>query len=329
MQGITRLLLARWVRAAVLLGPLTLHAAMVSIDLPRMATVRGDKVLLGQIAHLTSQDLDTMRRLTMLPLGSIAHQVEGIQLDRTRLARWIRSQTGLRDDDIEWKGEASTYISYARTRLAPQVLIDTAQAALSEWLAQRTERFDIRPVSSAPALAIPDDTTRLLVKPIRHERPHARMHVTVDVISSQGLVRTVTLTFQVTAHVKGLVAGQDLAAGSQTAALLEERDIEVTALAPHAAPLPAAQAANAAALQLKRGLKAGELIQARDLEPVPAVQRGDWITLRLAQGDIQMESRAEALQSGQPGQNIRVKPTGSERSMLARVTGRNMAEVSR
>lgn len=329
MQGITRLPLTNWARATVLLGPLTLHAAVVSIDLPRTATVRDDTVRLGQIAHLTSQDLDTMRRLTMLPLGSIAHQAEGIQLDRTRLARWIRSQTGLRDDDIEWKGEASTHISYARARLEPQVLIDKAQAALSEWLTQRTERFDIRPVSHVPTLVIPDDTTRLLVKPIRHERPHPRMHVMVDVINSQGLVRTVTLSFQVTAHVKGLVAGQDMAAGSQTAALLEERDIEITSLAPHATPLPVAQTVNAAALQLKRGLKAGELIHARDLEPVPAVRRGDWITLRLTHGDIQMESRAEALQSGQPGQNIRVKPTGSERSMLVRITGRNLAEVSR
>jgi flagella basal body P-ring formation protein FlgA len=329
MQGITRLPLASWARAAILLGPLTLHAAVVSIDMPRTATVRGETVRLGQVAHLTSQDLDTMRRLTMLPLGSIAHQAEGIQLDRARLARWIRSQTGLRDHDIEWKGEASTHISYAQTRLEPQLLIDTAQAALSEWLTQRTERFHIRPVSSVPILALSDDTTRLLVKPIRHERPHTRMHVMVDVINSQGVVRTVTLAFQVTAHVKGLVAGQDMAARSQAAALLEERDIEVTALAPHASPLPAAQAASVAALQLKRSVKAGEFIQTRDLEPVPAVQRGDWITLYLVQGDIRMQSRAEALQSGQPGQNIRVKPTGAEQSMLARVTGRNMAEVSR
>lgn len=327
MQGIARLRLVRWVRAVILLGPLTLHAAVVSIDLPRAVTVRGDTVRLGQIAHLSSQDLDTMRRLTMLPLGSITHQIEGIQLDRTRLARWIRSQTGLRDTDIEWKGETSTHISQARTQLEPQILIDTAHAALAEWLAQRTERFDIRPVSPRPTLTIPDDAVRLLVRPIRQDRPYARMLVVVDVIGSQGLVRTVTLAFQVSAHVKGLVAGQDVAAGSQATSLLEERDIEITSLAPHAVPLAASQAPATALLQLKRGLKAGEPVQARDFEPVPAVQRGDWITLRLNNGDILMESRAEALQSGQPGQNIRVKPNGSERSILARVTGKNMAEV--
>lgn len=329
MRRIDCISVLTWAWLGVALGPFSLHAAVVSIDLPRTATVRSEKVSLGQIAILTSQHLPTMRRLNSLPLGSIAHQPEGVQLDRERLARWVRSQTGLRDRDIEWKGEVSTRVSYVRTRLEPQLLVDAAQATLSEWLIQRTERFEVRPASRVAALDITDDATRLLVKPIRHERPHARMHVMVDVISSQGLVRTVTVPFHVTAQVRGLVAAQDMAAGTQAGSQLLERDIEVTSLAPHEAPLPASQAESAAALQLKRELRAGELVQLRDVGPAPAVQRGEWITLLLSAGDVRVESRAEALQTGQPGQNIRVKPSGSTTSIVARITGKNVAEVAR
>lgn len=313
----------------VLLQPIVLHAAMVSIDLPPMAMVDTPTVRLGQVARLTSHDLDLMRHLVALPLGSVAHRPEGTQLDRSSLARWIRSQTGLRDDQIEWSGEATTRIAIATTRLAPQMLIDTAQAALTQWLAQRAERFEVSPASELSALTIQGESARLIVRPIHHDRPHARMHVMLDVIGSSGQIRTVTVSFTVSAHVRGLVAGQDLASGSSPGSLLEEREIEVTSLHPHTQPLPVSRSGSTNQLRLRRGLHAGEIVKAKDLEPTPAVQRGDWIVLRLTNGDIAMEGRAEALQNGQLGQSVRVKLAGAERSILARVTGAGIAEVSK
>jgi flagella basal body P-ring formation protein FlgA len=153
------------------------------------------------------------------------------------------------------------------------------------------------------------------------------MQVLVDVMGNNGLIRTVPVSFDVTAHIKGLVAEKNIDAGSNPFALLEEREIEVTALNPSARPVAGQLPQSTANLRLRRGLQAGEVVKTTDLEPVPAVQRGDWITLRMTNGDIAMEGRAEVLQDGQLGQSVRVKLTGAERSILARVTGAGIVEI--
>lgn len=332
LLGMLRFLQGAPFRRAVLVGlwcPAAAFAGLASIKLPATAVVDGPDVRLGQIAQLSSTDLDLVRRLIELPLGSVPLTRDGTVLHRKNLSRWVRSQVGLHDAQIDWGGEDATRITVASSRLAPKTLVDTAQEALSNWLAQRSERFEVQLVSDVAGLNILGDAVRLLVRPLQYERALPRMQVVVDVVGASGVVRSVPVTFKVTAYIKGLVAGENMAPGSSAASYLREQEVEVTAQ--HLKPVSAKEShtQDATSLRLRRGLRAGEVVAARDLEPVPAVQRGEWVTVRLVNGDVSMESRVEAQHDAQIGQTVRVKLVGAERSVLARVTGVGLVEVSR
>jgi flagella basal body P-ring formation protein FlgA len=254
---------------------------------------------------------------------------DDVVLDRASLARWVRSQTGLRDDQIEWNGEAATRITVAGNRIPSKALVDTAQSALALWLGSRSERFEVRPVSGLSDIIIAGAPVRLVAKPLHYDRPVHRMQVWVDLLGTTGVVRSVPVSFEVTAYVKAAVADRDVAIGSTVASVLTEREVDVTTLT--AAPRSSSDilAQGASTLRLRRGLRAGDVVTAFDLEPVPAIQRGDWVTLRLVNGNVSMESRVEALQDAQVGQSVRVKLNGAERSVLARVTGTGLVEIAR
>ena len=329
MRRPIRLLTFIGVLASAMFGPAPALATVASIDLPAAVVVNEPSVLLGQIARLTSTDLTLVRRLTALPLGSMPATSDGVLLDRASLARWVRSQTGLRDDQIEWNGEAATRITVAANRISSKALLETAQSALAQWLVSRSERFEVRPVSGVSDIVIAGGPVRLVAKPLHYDRPVHRMQVWVDLLGATGVVRSVPVSFEVTAYAKAAVAQRDAAIGSTVASVLTEREVEVTALS--AAPRSSRDivAQGASTLRLRRGLRAGDVVTAFDLEPVPAVQRGDWVTLRLVNGSVSMESRVEALQDAQVGQSVRVKLTGAERSVLARVTGTGLVEIAR
>jgi hypothetical protein len=62
-------------------------------------------------------------------------------------------------------------------------------------------------------------------------------------------------------------------------------------------------------------------------ETVPAVVRGEWVTLLEHNGGIELESRAEALQDAQLGQPVRVRSAGASGSVVARVLARGRVEM--
>jgi hypothetical protein len=60
----------------------------------------------------------------------------------------------------------------------------------------------------------------------------------------------------------------------------------------------------------------------------PAVARGEWVTLAVSTGGIQLETRAEALQDARTGQPVRVRTQAGGGSIVARVVAPGRVEVT-
>ena len=59
--------------------------------------------------------------------------------------------------------------------------------------------------------------------------------------------------------------------------------------------------------QASRDLKPAEVMTARLVEAVPMVRSGEFVTVTLTQGSVQIKTVARAMESGAFGQSIRVK----------------------
>ncbi|MDB5750683.1 MAG: flagella basal body P-ring formation protein FlgA, partial [Ramlibacter sp.] len=72
-----------------------------------------------------------------------------------------------------------------------------------------------------------------------------------------------------------------------------------------------------------------EGLRHEDVEPLLAVARGEWASLRSGAGAVHTEARVRVLQDGRVGDNVRVRPSAAAASLVARVTGTGQLEVAR
>ena len=75
-----------------------------------------------------------------------------------------------------------------------------------------------------------------------------------------------------------------------------------------------------------RAVRAGEAIRMSDLRQATLVRRGDLVVMTVgAPGTFQISVKAEALQDGKMGEQIRLRNTESGRTLSAIVTGKGQA----
>ncbi len=78
--------------------------------------------------------------------------------------------------------------------------------------------------------------------------------------------------------------------------------------------------------ELVRAVRAGEAIRMSDLRQATLVRRGDLVVMTVgAPGTFQISVKAEALQDGKMGEQIRLRNTESGRTLSAIVTGKGQA----
>ena len=297
--------------------------ALVRIELAPGTRVARPEVTLGEIASLSSENLDVLKRLMALPLGPAPRVGEPARLSRADLMRWIRARTGIEAGQVAWEGSETTQLYRASGDIPASQLVATAGDALRAWLGERSARALITPDASVRDVAAPFGQSMLKVRPIPAQAPLARrMLVWVDLWVEGNFVRSIPVGFEVQAFGPAYVAAQDLPAGSRVEApALAVREID---LAGRAAPLQSAPEGQ----QLRNALPAGQVLTAKDVQPQAAVTRGDWVALRLRSGGIELESRVEALQGGRVGQLVSVKPGNASAPILARVVGPGQVEVT-
>lgn len=80
--------------------------------------------------------------------------------------------------------------------------------------------------------------------------------------------------------------------------------------------------------QASRDIKAGMVLTAKLVDPVPLVRVGQLITVTLSQGNIQIKTVARALEGGAYGQTIRVKNEMTKEVFQVVVTGPQTASIS-
>ena len=298
-------------------------AAPVCIELRSEVAVPRAQVTLDDVAIVTTEDLPTLERLVVLPLGTVPW-VGSAHLRRAALARWISTRTGLRPGQIAWRGSHEVSIRMASQQVAGDDIARRAEVALRSAAARERFRAEIV-LREAPAdVIVPAGQAALRVRAISRAALLARsVTVWVDAWVDGRFARTVPVAFGLDAFAPGYVAGRLQRAGEALdASVAEAREVEW-----RGRDVLPASAGSLEGMRLRLPVEAGTVLTRAHLEPVPLVARGGSATLRVSQGLVQLESRVEVLQDGWAGQVVPVKVPGARAAIRAKVTGPATVEV--
>jgi len=305
---------------------------------PHVEATRAD-VVLGDVADLASPDLALLRRAMAVPLGRAPWAGQTVSLDAERTWQWLRRQTGLRADQVEWSGASTTEITTASREVSGESLVNLATAALQQHLASTVSRLglahpriEVQAVSMPVGVSLPVDAGRFEVRPIGTAAISKNMLVWVDAFAGRRFVRTVGVRFAVQVFARVPTAASRLEGGTPLQPeMFVEREVDVAELRGFGSPaaFAADSAMTSGSFRLRRTMESGEVITPAAVQKVPAVARGEVATLTARMGAIALESRVEVLQDGQVGQTIRVKQTNGTGEVLARVSGPGQLDMQR
>jgi flagellar basal body P-ring formation protein FlgA len=262
-----------------------------------------------------------------VPLGQAPRAGTSIAISRETLMRWVGARLGPADDTrVTWRGAVEVTVRSVTHELSGFSIEQTARASLTEWLKQRASRFSAEAIVAPRDLLIPPGQAQLRVRPLPSgDLIAARQRVWVDAFVDGEFVRAVPVDFSVAAYRPAWVAPQGLARGVPVAAQsLERREIDVAAVGRKILP---AELPSLGDLRSRRAVAPGVAVESMDIEPVPAVTRGEQVTVLARSGDMELEARAEALQDGQVGQTVRVRTASGTAPVVAQVVSAGRVRV--
>jgi flagella basal body P-ring formation protein FlgA len=187
-------------RIAVALAVVALPSLAVTprarIELLPQARVPAGTVVLGQVAHLHSDDLDLLRTLVHLPVGRAPRAGEAAVLQKEALAAWIRRQAGLSPAALGWQGASETSVLRAGRVVAGGEIADAALRALRGWIDERGARAEVALRAPVRDLDVPEGEVRLQARLPEGAAPRARMVVWVDVWSADTHLRALPVSVE-------------------------------------------------------------------------------------------------------------------------------------
>lgn len=81
-------------------------------------------------------------------------------------------------------------------------------------------------------------------------------------------------------------------------------------------------------MRFRRNLSAGSIVTLAGIEPIPAVNHGDVVTILFSSGGLTLQTTGAALQDGARGETIKVRRSDSRKILKATVTGPGTVSLS-
>jgi flagella basal body P-ring formation protein FlgA len=298
--------------------------ARVQLELLPEVAVSTSRLRLGDVARVAGDDREQVHAAAAMNLGSGPRVGEVLRLERAQIERWLQRAVG-RPGVYEWTGASAVRVERASQWVPADEVCRAAQSALTDWLGTSRGSAQVSPDCGDVAWAVPPGRVELKPHAIAEGQPVARrMQLPVDIWTDGAFARSVPVTMRVRWVGRAWVARRDVRAQQRLDDdVLDLKETELAGLP--AAPLAADQPTSG--LRLRRPLLAGQVLTAAHVEPELSVSRGQRVRLLSRSGAITLETTAEALQDGHPGQQVLVRVPSASAPVSAWVIGLNQVEL--
>lgn len=333
--------------------------AGATLELRSEATIVGEEVFLRQVCRWTQQDQSVLAPLGDMVLARIGPGAPFRSITLEEIKTTLRD-AGVNIAALNFVGAAACTVNRSDVEY-------DERTALSQWIAakeattQPAESIDPAPASAIEAepstirslrkiliedlsqrLRIPaatmqvefraeDQKLLVLAEPLfSFTVEPARVRGLGDVswqvqIAADGKVQKATVRAHARAWQNQLVAARPLAVKQ---VIRDEDLIERRTLAEKLTDDPLVTREQVVGQQAARELSVGTVLTARMIDPVQLVKPGQYVTISLKQGNVQIKSVAKALEGGSYGQTIRVKNETTKDTFQVVLTGPQMATMT-
>lgn len=306
---------------AVLLVSLQAEAK-VTLAIKASTLIEGSRIHLGDVVDpLQASRLGT--DLRQFDLGGAPLSGYTARLTRQEIERLLRAQGLL--DEISLQGAEAINIERASKVFDGTQIAATATTYLQGLLGSSVNKLEIQVTEPLPDLQLPRGKLTLKPRPLSSKQAlHHHVNVWVDIHIDEVFLRTVSVPVTVNAYRTALVAKQALPAGSTPSCdALQLQEVEITTF--DSPPM----AANCQLIdgRLKRSIAEGTALLETHFRHTCAVSQGENVSLQIRDGAVMLDALAVALNDGEVGQRIEVKPTAGTGLVVGEVIAPGVVKV--
>ena len=284
--------------------------------------VEGRTYTLDDIATIDGSDAIQVDRLKHVLVGKAPRAGISASVTRDSIAMRINRLIPGVAKNITWNGATTTRVKGVHYRYDKIAYIKAAKKYLNDWLADSYDEYATIPVGNYDDLQLPKGSVALRAEMATKEKVKKRMCVWIDVIVDQQQYSTLPVWFGVTAKAQvyefknGLSAGARLMSG-----MLYKTKRDLASVS----GIPVTDLTLLEGQRLIRRISKGSVLTEEAIEPIPAVEKGQKVSVKASVGKVTLSVTARALEDGNQGESIRVERLDGTDRYMARVTGMGVA----
>ncbi|HEY3417801.1 MAG TPA: flagellar basal body P-ring formation chaperone FlgA [Armatimonadota bacterium] len=300
-----------------------LGARAMTLEFPATATIRGEAILLGEIAKVDGSQ-EECARLNVLSLGAAPAPGQSRDLTIGMIRSRLR-QSGVDPTALTITGPESVRVSRTGITVTGEMLVSTAQ----DWLAKQYTATDgiertFRPLSTPTTQTVPDGALALSCAAVSLDTDTLRSVAVSVAVDTHPTWRGI-ITFRVQRVAAVLVTRVSLQRGipiKDTDVTVEKRELSTFS------GTPLSDVADVKGMCAARTLPPGTVLTTTSAMAIPLVKRDSLVRVRAVCGTMVINLQALAIEDGGRGEQIRVRNVQSRQEFLARVTGPGEVELA-
>lgn len=307
---------------AALLCVMSLPGLCATVSIPALAVVRGDRLLLVEVAQLDGTD-DERAKLAAVVLGAAPQIGERRQFTLEMIRVRLRVH-GFNPDALTLVCPQALEVTRLSTAVSGEVLVAAAQAWLLARMAPGSgEECELIPLRTPSEITVPMGDIRWECAATGTYAGPVRT-VLVTLLADARPVWRGMIGFTVRRYASVLVTTVAIPRGKivDPACVTRERR-EITQLK----GVPVSDPETLRGTRAAVALSAGAIITAEAVEPIPLVRRNEPVRVTATCGSIVITTLAIACDDGAEGAVIRVRNTTTRQEYAVRVTGAGQASL--
>jgi len=297
----------------------------IQIVMRESAMLEREKVTLSDVAHITTNDRDTLEKLVNLSIGQAPKFGQTFKLERRVLERWVKRSLGKQTIPTYWGGATITIITRASQKIDNALLIEVAKQKLTDWLQQNESSFLVTENNISESFIVPQGRLSLLPQDLpKNFEPKTQTIIPIDIHVDDQYIRTISVNLDVGIYRNMLVANKDKFQGD----ILTADDFQIEKiLVDKSTPKNVLATNQNTRLKVKNKILKGSILTSQHVAPIPLIQRGQWVTLKAKSGMLEVESQVQTLRPGFIGDLIPVRGKNTLGIVMAKIVGENHLEL--
>jgi flagella basal body P-ring formation protein FlgA len=311
--------------AAASQSPLQASSGDLEIRIKEKATVRGDTITLGAIATFHPGDDFRVGRLKGIEVASAPAPGNEFRFQSRFLDYKIGSAIANEKDEIT----LTTPDSIVVRRTAQTVSAQQMKSIFKDYVLDSTswpaDRLTFERINTPEALALPEGNLNWEVEGRGNPQRLGNISTSVSFLVDGEMIRKVSVSGRVSVRRSVIKAARRIRKGD----VIDRGDI--TRVSVNSTRINGDAVTELDAVVGKRAvqsLSSGRVLTSRMVDDPPLIRKGNRVVIRAAKSTILITAIGQAMEDGKPGEQVRVKNTGSGKEILATVRGPGLVEVT-